>query len=84
MEIPRKSRGNGTQTTTSVRITATTLSMGFMKTKTCTTSVEMSQTMVPLIRKQFTMPAEVTTELLVQLSAYFAHTGIHNEEHVSL
>jgi len=26
------------------------------------------------------MTAEVTTELLVQLSAYFSHTGIHNKE----
>jgi len=38
---------------------------------------------VPLISKQFKMTAEVTTELLVQLSAYFVHTGIHDEEYVS-
>ena len=80
MEIPRKPKKDNTQTTTSVRSTTTTLSMGLMKTKTCTTSVEMAQMMVPLISKQFTMTAEVTTELLVQLSAYFSHTGIHNEE----
>jgi len=29
------------------------------------------------------MTVEVTTELLVQLSAYFAHTGIHNKEYLS-
>merc|ERR1740124_1974130 len=55
--------------TTSVRTLATTLSMGFMKTKTSTTFVEMAKMMVPLISKQFTMTAEVTTEIFVQLSA---------------
>ena len=39
--------------------------------------------MVPLIRKQFTMTDKVTTEILVQVSAYFAHMGIHNEEYLS-
>ena len=29
------------------------------------------------------MKFEVTTELLVQMSAYFAHMGIHNEEYLS-
>ena len=53
---------------------------GLMKTKTCTTSVEMAKMMVPLISEQLTITAEVTTELLVQLSVYFAHTGIHNKE----
>jgi len=40
----------------------------------------MAKMMVPLISEQFTMTAEVITELLVQLSAYFSHTGIHNKE----
>jgi len=83
MEIPRKPRGNGTHTTTSVRTPATTFSIGLMKTKICTTSIEMAQMIFLLISKQFTMTAEVTTEPLVQLSAYFAHTGIHNEEYLS-
>jgi len=43
----------------------------------------MTQMMVLLISKKFTMTAEVTTELLVQLSAYFNHTGIHNKGHLS-
>jgi len=43
----------------------------------------MAQMMVLLISEQFTMTAEVTTELLVQISAYFSHTGIHNEEYLS-
>ena len=68
------------QTTTSIRTPPTTLAKGLMKIKTCTTSVEMAQMMVPLIREQFIMTAEVTTELLVQLSAHFSHMGIHNEE----
>jgi len=83
MEIPRKPRGGGTQTTTSVRTPATTLSMGFMKTRTCTISVETNQMMVMLISKQFTITAEVTTELLVKLSMYFTHTDIHTEEYLS-
>jgi len=61
----------------SVRTPATKFSMGLMKTKTYTTSVEMVQMIVLLIRKQFTMTTEVTME---QLSAYFSHTGIHNKE----
>jgi len=70
MDIPRKPRGGGgTQTATSIRTPETTLSMGLMNTKTCTISVEMTQMMVLLIREQFTMTAELTTELLVQLSA---------------
>merc|ERR1740124_224620 len=55
--------------TTSVRTLATTLSMELMKTKTSTTFVEMAQMMVPLISNHFTMTVEVTTEILVQLSA---------------
>ena len=51
-----------------------------MKTKTCTTFVEMAHMMIPLISKLLTMTAKVTTELLVQLSAYFDHTGIDNKE----
>ena len=43
----------------------------------------MAQMMVPLISKQFTMTAEVTTEPLVQMSAYFAHMGIHHKEYLS-
>jgi len=69
MVIPRKLKRDNMQITTSVRTLATTLSMGLMKTKTSTKFVEMAQMMVPLIRKQFTMTVEVTTELLVQLSA---------------
>jgi len=80
MVIPRKSKRDDTQTTTSVRNPATTLSMGLMKTRTCTTSVEMVQMMVLLISEQFKMTAEVTTELLVQLSVYFAHTGIRSRD----
>ena len=79
MILPKQTRYDK-QTTTSVRTPPTTLAKGLMKTKTCTTSVEMAKMMVPLISKQFTMTAEVTTELLVQLSAYFSHTGIHNKE----
>jgi len=73
MEIPRKPRSNGTQTTTSVRTPATTFSMEFMRTKTWTISVEMAQMMVPLIIEQFTMIAEVTKELMVQLRILFPH-----------
>ena len=69
--------------TTSVRTLATTLSMGLMKTKTYTTSVDMDQMMVLLISEKFTMTAEVITELLIQLSTYFPHIGIHNEEYLS-
>ena len=29
------------------------------------------------------MTADITTELLVQISAYFTNTGIHNEEYLS-
>ena len=54
--------------------------MGLTKTKACTTSVEMAQMMVPLISEQLIMMAEVTTKLLVQLSAYFSHKGIHTKE----
>jgi len=36
--------------------------------------------MVPLISENVTMTAEVTTEFLVQLSAYISYTGIHNKE----
>jgi len=78
MEILRKPKRDNTQTTMSARTPTTMLSMGLMKTKICTTSVEMSQMMVLLISNQFMMKAEVTTELLVQIFAYFAHTGIHN------
>jgi len=78
--IPRKSKRNNMQTMTSVRTPATTFSMGLMKKKICTASGEIVQMMVPLISKQFTTTVEVTSELLVQLSAYFAHTCIHNEE----
>jgi len=69
MVIPRKSKRDNTQMTTSVRTLATTLSMELMKTKTSTTFVEMAQMMVPLISNHFTMTVEVTTEILVQLSA---------------
>ena len=55
MEIPRKPRGDGTQTTTSVRTPTTTLSIGLMKTKTYTTFVKMDQMMVLLISENFTM-----------------------------
>ena len=54
-----------------------------MKTKSCKISIDMEQMMVPLIRKQVTMTDKVTTEILVQVSAYFAHMGIHNEEYLS-
>ena len=77
--IPRKSKRDDTQTTTSVRILETTLSMGFMKTKTCTKPVEMAQMILLLISKLFTTTVEVTSEHLVQLSASFAHTGFHNK-----
>ena len=80
MAILRKPKRDDTQTTTSVRAPTATLSMGLMKTNTCTTSVEMAQMIVPLISEQLTMTTEVTTELLVQLSVYFSHTSIHNEE----
>ena len=80
MAILRKLMRDDKQTTTSVRTPATTLSMGIMKIKICTTSVEMVQMMVPLISKKFTMTVEVITELLVQLSVYFSHMGIHNKE----
>jgi len=46
--------------TTSVRNPAITLSMGLMKSRTCTTSIEIAQMMVPLISKQFTMTVEVS------------------------
>ena len=78
--IPAKQTRYDEQTKTSVRTPPMTLAKGLMKTKTCATSVDMVKMMVPLISKQFTMMTEVTTELLVQLSAYFAHTGIRNEE----
>jgi len=51
MAIPRRTKRDDTQITTSVMIPATTLLMGSMKTKTCTISVEMAQMMVPLINK---------------------------------
>ena len=65
MEIPRKMRGDGTQTKTNIRTPVMTLSIGLMKTKIYTTSVEMAQMMVLLINEQFTMMAEVTMEILV-------------------
>jgi len=78
--IPPKQRRYDEQTTTIVRTPSTTLAKGLMKTKTCTTSIYIAKIMVPLISGQFTMTAEVTTELLIQLSVYFFHTGIHDEE----
>jgi len=62
MEISRKPRGDGTQTTTRIMTPGAALSMGLMKMKTCTTSIEMAQMMVTLIIEQFTMMAEVTAE----------------------
>ena len=72
------------KTMTSVRTPPIMLVKGIMKTKTYTTSVELAQMMVTLISEQFTMTAELTTELLVQLSAYFFHMGIHNKEFLTL
>jgi len=42
MADPRKSERGDMKTAKSVRTLATTLSMGLMKTKTCTTSVEIA------------------------------------------
>ena len=79
--IPRKKKGDGTHATTGPMTLATPLSKRLMKTKSCKTFIEMSHMMVPLISKKLTITAEATTELLVQMSAYFAHTGIYNEEY---
>ena len=67
--ITRKQMMYNELTLMSVRTPSTTLAKGLMKTKTCTISVEMAQMMVPLFSKHFTMPEEVISELLVQLSA---------------
>jgi len=83
MAIPRKKKGDGTYVTVYVKTPTTTLFMGLMKTKNCKTSIEMTEIMVPLVSEQFTMMVEVTTELLILLSAYFAHTVIHNKEYLS-
>jgi len=83
MKFPRKPRGDGAQTTTSLRNPSMAFSTGLMKTKTCTISVEMDQIMVLIISKKIAMTAELTKELMVHLSAYFSHMGIHNEEYLS-
>jgi len=84
MIIPRKNKGNDTSVTASVKIPKTTLyNKGLVKTKLCKTSVEMEDMIGPLISKKLIMTEKVTTILLVQMSAYFTHTGIHNEEHLS-
>ena len=81
--VPRKKKGNGTPVATSVKYLITPLFKGPMWVKPCKISVEMAHIMVSLISKQFTMTAKVTMEPLVQMSAYFAHTGIHHEEYLS-
>ena len=69
--IIRKKKGNNTSATTSAKTPTTLLDKGLMRTKVCKTSVEITEMIVPLINKQFTMTAKVTTELLAQMSAYF-------------
>ena len=82
MLIPLKKKGSGTYVMANIKTSAMTVFTGLLKTKTCKISVEMVEMIVPLISKHFTMTADVTTELLIQLSAYFEHTSIHNEEYL--
>ena len=49
--IPRKKKGDGTHMTTRAKTPKILLFKGLMKTKSCETSVEMVQMMVPLISK---------------------------------
>ena len=51
MAILRKSKRDNTQITTNVRTPEKTFCMGSMKTKTCTTSIEMAQMMVLFISR---------------------------------
>jgi len=67
-----------------IKTPTTALFTGLLKMKMFNTPIEMAEIIIPLISKQFTMTAEVTMELLIQLSAYFEHTGIHNEEYLSI
>jgi len=83
MMIPRKKKDGGTCVMANINIPTRTLFTGLLKSKTCKTFVEMADIMVPLISGMFTMTVEVTTELLIQLSTYFEHTGLHNEEYLS-
>jgi len=50
---------------TNVKNPTATLYARVIKTKLCTTCVEMAEMMVPLINKKFAMTANVTTELLI-------------------
>ena len=81
--ISCKKKGDRAQATTSTKTPSTLLLKGLIKMKSCKTSVDMAHMMVPLMSKQFMVTAEVTTEMLVQIYAYFAHTGVHNEEYLS-
>jgi len=83
MLIPRKKKVSGTCTTVNIKTPTTTLFMGMLITKTCKISDEMAQMMVPIISEQFTMIVDITTELLIQLSAYIELTGIQNEKYLS-
>ena len=67
--ISSKKKGDCTQAAAIAKTPATPLLKGLMKTKSCKTSVEMAQMIVPLTSEQFMMTAEVTAEFLVQIFA---------------
>ena len=83
MLIPCNNKDGVTCMMTNIKTPTMTLFTGLLKIKMRKTSVEIAEMIVPLVSDQFTMTTEVTTELLIQLSAYFEHKDIHNEEYIS-